>query len=251
MACDDRFDIGACPGDYRVASIGPVVGAETTKHRFDIGPRGVAQHAGDERTVSIARGRAARRSGQRIAQPLMQVGRDLIGPVGLDRTQRVDDLADRNMAVDRSHPTLFERGREAIDMGCAQVVDAGHLRGLVHKPGKEAAIDQDILLNDAGRTDRSPERGRPTQRSGKGDGERATIERGHIDQDRPAMPRLDGKLEAEHRIGLQSLRRDRCEGDGPALAGTPAHAPCGPGNSASSSSTAASTVSARVAIWSR
>ena len=40
-----------------------------------------------------------------------------------------------------------------------------------------------------------------------------------------AMPRLDGELEAEHRIGLRSLRRDRRKGDRPALAGTPAHTP--------------------------
>src|SRR3546814_8484954 len=97
-------------------------------------------------------------------------------------------------------------------------------------------------------TDRSADCRRPAQRTGKGDGERARIERGHIDRDRPAMPRLDGELEAEHRIGLRSLGRDGREGDRPALAGTLAHAPCGPGNSTSSSSTAASTVSARVAI---
>src|SRR3546814_13145438 len=118
-------------------------------------------------------------------------------------------------------------------MDRAQVADANHLQSLVGKPGEEVTIDLDILLDDAGRTDRSPERGRPTQRTGKGDGERARIERGHIDQDRPAMPRLDGELEAEHRIGLRSLRRDGREGDRPALAGTLAPAPCGPGNSAS------------------
>jgi hypothetical protein len=33
---DDRFDIGARPGDDRVALIGAVVGAETAEHRFDI-----------------------------------------------------------------------------------------------------------------------------------------------------------------------------------------------------------------------
>src|SRR3546814_2106851 len=64
----------------------------TAEHRFDIGPRGVAQRAGDEGAISIARGRAARRCGQRVAQPLMQVGRDPIGPVCLDRAQCVDDL---------------------------------------------------------------------------------------------------------------------------------------------------------------
>src|SRR3546814_7849641 len=75
LPSDDRFDIRACPGDYRVALIGPVVSAETTKHRFDIDSRRVAQRAGDEGAISIARGRAARGSGQRIAQPFMQVGR--------------------------------------------------------------------------------------------------------------------------------------------------------------------------------
>src|SRR3546814_5530335 len=65
LPSDDRFDIRACPGDYRVALIGPVVSAETTKHRFDIGSRRVAQRAGDEGAISIARGRAARGSGQR------------------------------------------------------------------------------------------------------------------------------------------------------------------------------------------
>src|SRR3546814_1899453 len=68
LPSDDRFDIRACPGDYRVALIGPVVSAETTKHRFDFGSRRVAQRAGDEGAISIARGRAARGSGQRIAQ---------------------------------------------------------------------------------------------------------------------------------------------------------------------------------------
>jgi hypothetical protein len=34
--------------DDRVALIDAVVGTETAEHRFDVGPRGVAQHAGDE-----------------------------------------------------------------------------------------------------------------------------------------------------------------------------------------------------------
>src|SRR3546814_4304827 len=121
-------------------------------------------------------------------------------------------------------------------MDRAQVADAGQLQSFVGKPGEEVTIDLDILLDDAGRTDRSAECRRPAQRTGKGDGERARIERGHIDRDRPAMPRLDGELEAEHRIGLRSLGRDGREGDRPALAGTIAHAPCGTGNSTSSSS---------------
>ena len=91
----------------------------------------------------------------------MQVGRDPIGPVCLDRAQCVDDLADRYVPVDRPHPTPSERGCEAIDMGCAQVADAGHLRRLIAEPGEEVTIDLNILLDDAGRTDRSPERGRP------------------------------------------------------------------------------------------
>src|SRR3546814_3044638 len=62
LPSDDRFDIRACPGDYRVALIGPVVSAETTKHRFDSGSRRVAPRAGAEGAISIARGRAARGS---------------------------------------------------------------------------------------------------------------------------------------------------------------------------------------------
>src|SRR3546814_3703427 len=98
--------------DVCSSDLGPVVSAETTKHRFDIGSRRVAQRAGDEGAISIARGRAARGSGQRIAQPFMQVGRDPIGPVGFDRAQCIYDLADRHVAVDRAHPTPFERRRE-------------------------------------------------------------------------------------------------------------------------------------------
>src|SRR3546814_6206620 len=75
-----------------VALIGPVVGAETAEHRFDIGPRGVAQRAGDEGAISIARGRAARRCGQRVAQPLMQVGRDPIGPGCLRSEEHTSEL---------------------------------------------------------------------------------------------------------------------------------------------------------------
>src|SRR3546814_8264789 len=71
----------------------------------------------------------------------------------------------------------------------------------------------------------------------EGDGEWARSEPSHIDQDRSAMPCLDRELEAEHRIGLHGLRRDGRESDRPALAGMPAHAPCGPGSSASSPST--------------
>ena len=224
---------------------------EPTKHRFDVGTCRIAQRAGDERTVGITWGRSPRRGRQGIAQAPMQIGRDPIGAVGLDRAQGVDDLAHRYVAVDRAHPSPVKRGGEAIDMDHVQVTDAGHLRGFVGKPGKEVTINLDILLDDAGRTDRSAERSQPAQRAGKGDGERTRIEHSHIDEDRPAMARLDGELEAEHRIGLWLLRRDRREGDGPALAGALAHAPCGPGSSDSSSSTAASTVSARVAIWSR
>ena len=38
-------------------------------------------------------------------------------------------------------------------------------------------------------------------RGGKG----ARIEPGHVYQDRPAIPRLDGELEAEHGIGLNDI----------------------------------------------
>src|SRR3546814_13503237 len=54
----------------------------------------------------------------------MQVGRDPIGPVCLDRAQCVDDLADRYVPVDRAHPALFERRGEPIDMDCPQGADA-------------------------------------------------------------------------------------------------------------------------------
>src|SRR3546814_7492008 len=80
---------------------------------------------------------------QRIAQPFMQVGRDPIGPVGFDRAQCIYDLADRHVAVDRAHPTPFERRRETIDMDRAQVADAGQLQSFVGKPGAEVTIDLD------------------------------------------------------------------------------------------------------------
>ena len=155
------------------------------------------------------------------------------------------------MPVDRAHSPAFECRCETVDMGCAHVFGPVHLPRLIGKPGEETAIGVYILFDDAGRADRAAERGRPAQRAGKGDSERTRIEIGHVNQDGPAMPRLDDEPEAEHRIGLGSLRRDGRESDGPALAGTPAHAPCGPGSRASNSSTAESTVSARVAIWSR
>jgi hypothetical protein len=66
-------------------------------------------------------------------------------------------------------------------MDCAQVADASHLQRFIAKPGEEVAIDLNILLDDAGRTDGAAERRRPTQRTGEGDGERARIECGHID----------------------------------------------------------------------
>src|SRR3546814_9912290 len=83
----------------------------------------------------------------------MQVGRDPIGPVGFDRAQCIYDLADRHVAVDRAHPTPFERRRETIDMDRAQVADAGQLQSFVGKPGEEVTIDLDILLDDAGRSE--------------------------------------------------------------------------------------------------
>src|SRR3546814_6173483 len=128
-------------------------------------------------------------------------------------------------------------------MDRAQVADAGQLQSFVGKPGEEVTIDLDILLDDAGRTDRSAECRRPAQRNGKGDGERARIERGHIDRDRHAMPRLDGELEAEHRSGLRSLGRDGRDGGRPAQGGTLDPWPCGPGNITTSSSTDESPVS--------
>src|SRR3546814_10778255 len=77
----------------------------------------------------------------------MQVGRDPIGPGGFDRAQCIYDLADRHVAVDRAHPTPFERRRETIDMDRAQVADAGQLQSFVGKPGEEVTIDLDILLD--------------------------------------------------------------------------------------------------------
>src|SRR3546814_2489738 len=70
------------------------------------------------------------------------------------------------------------------------------LQSFVGKPGEEVTIDLDILLDDAGRTDRSAECRRPAPRTGKGDGERARIERGHID-----------RRSEEHTSELQSLMR--------------------------------------------
>src|SRR3546814_6168884 len=116
-----------CSSDLdRVALIGPVVGAETAEHRFDVGPRGVAQRAGDEGAISIAWGRAARRCGQRVAQPLLQVGRDPIGPVCLDRAQSVVALADRYVPVDGGPPALLAGGGEPIDMDCTEAFDTQH-----------------------------------------------------------------------------------------------------------------------------
>src|SRR3546814_4541077 len=107
----------------------------------------------------------------------MMFGRAPIGPVGFYRAQCIYELADRHVAVDRAHPTPFERRRETIDMDRAQFADAGQLQSFVGKPGEEVTIDLDILLDDAGRTDRSAECRRPAQRTGKGDGERGRIER--------------------------------------------------------------------------
>jgi hypothetical protein len=70
----------------------------------------------------------------------MQVRRNPIGPVCLDRAQCVDDLADRYVPVDRAHPAAVERGGEPIDMGCAQVADASHVQRFVATPGEEQAV---------------------------------------------------------------------------------------------------------------
>src|SRR3546814_20052797 len=60
LPSDDRFDIRACPGDYRVALIGPVVSAETTKHRFDIGSPRLPHRAGDRGAISNAESEESR-----------------------------------------------------------------------------------------------------------------------------------------------------------------------------------------------
>ena len=218
IARDESFDIGPRSGNDRIALIGPILGADPAEYRFHVRTGRVAQRTGDEGAVGITRGRASRRGRHCIAQPLMEVGRDTVGPIRLYRTQRIDDLADRHMPVDRAHSPAFECRCETVDMGCAHVFGPVHLPRLIGKPGEETAIGVYILFDDAGRADRAAERGRPAQRAGKGDSERTRIEIGHVNQDGPAMPRLDDEPEAEHRIGLGSLRRDGRESDGPAPA---------------------------------
>src|SRR3546814_15254006 len=81
LPSDDRFAIRACPGDYSVALIGPVVSAETTKHRFDIGSPRVAQPARHDVAISIARGRAVRGRRTPITQTVLPLRRQPNGPV--------------------------------------------------------------------------------------------------------------------------------------------------------------------------
>src|SRR3546814_18338148 len=84
----------------------------------------------------------------------MQVGRDPIGPVCLDRAQCVDYLADRCVPLDRAHAALLEREGEPIDMDCARAAVANHGTPATAAPRDEHAVRIYILRDARGRPSR-------------------------------------------------------------------------------------------------
>lgn len=110
-----------------------------------------------------------------------------------------------------------------------------------------------MLLDGAGCAQRAAETGGAAQRAGEGDGERARPEIDQVDEHGAAVSRFDGEPQSGDAARLTS-RLDAVrsgERDGPALARPLVHKVRADGKSASNSSIAASTVSARETIWSR
>ncbi len=110
-----------------------------------------------------------------------------------------------------------------------------------------------MLLDGAPRAERAAELRLATERTCKcdDDGSRALSDK--INFDSPAVARFDVEAQTEHRIASvhRSHTVGRLKTDRSSLARPPRHSEASEGSSVRSSSTAASTVSARVAMWSR
>src|SRR5271166_5088935 len=177
---------------------------------------------------------------------MTQIGRDLARAVDGDLPEYSDDLHQHGEEMDASEAAGFEPPLEAIDMSRPKRLDARDRLASIREIGEELRNGDGESLYGRTGAERTPWRRQVAKRSSHGQGEAQRSQRSEVDRRLTAV--LNGNREAQAGDGI-GIRRDRdaivaAESDLTPLAWMAAHDP-GFGTSASSSSTAASTVSAR------
>ena len=216
--------------------------------RGDIISRGVTKLACDERAVGVARTRSLEGLGADIAQAIAQIDCHLVGTVDADLPEHADDLDQHGEEVDAGEAGRFEPCLKLVDMTRPQRLDTGDRFAGLGKVGEELGHCVRICLHGRSGAERPAWRSQVAKSPRDGQSEAARLQRDKIDERLTAVLRGDREAQARDRIGIARLgdASVAAEGDPATLAGTAAHDAV-LGTSDRSSSTAASTVSARAA----
>jgi hypothetical protein len=222
---------------------------ESSDHRGDIVPCGIAKLACDVGAVGVTRPRTLERLGTDIAQAVAKIGRHLVGTVDPDLPEHADDFDKQGVEMDAGQAARFEPRLELIDMAPPQRTDAFDWLVGFTEAGEELGQGGGIRHHGHAGAEWTPWCRKVTKRPRCGQGEAPRPQRGEVDKRLAAVLHGDRESQAGDGIGIN---RDRdavvaAKGDPMPLAGTAVHDP-DLGTSDSSSSTAASTVSARAAI---
>ena len=172
--------------------------------------------------------------------------------IDVDRTEGEDGLGENGVPVNGLHPACFEKSFVSLDVVSTQIGDR-LCRGVLAQICEKPEIGLEVLLDRAPCAERTTKLGLPAQSPCKREGEGSRMDAGEINLKRPAIARLYVEAQTEHpiadvrgnnAIGWRKTHRG-------SLAWAPRHSVVSEGSNPKSSSTAASTVSARAAMWSR
>ena len=167
----------------------------------------------------------------------------------IDGAQRKNCLREDRVPMDRRHAGGFKGGFEAVDILRAKI---GRLRGM--RVGSQVCeklmICRNVLLDGAARSQRAAEFSLSANSAGEGYRKCSRAQVGEINLDDPAITRLNVEAQSEHLVTGMSWNNTICgrKTNWSSLPRPASHNECSEGSSASNSSTAASTVSAREAM---
>ncbi|MGY8632626.1 hypothetical protein RAD15_09070 [Bradyrhizobium sp. 14AA] len=169
--------------------------------------------------------------------------------IGIYRAQRKNHLREDHVPMDRRHAGGLKGGFVSVNILRTKI---GRLRGMrvVSQIREKPMIRRDVLLDGAPRSQRAAEFGLSANSAGKGYSKCSRAQVREIDFDDPTIARLNVEAQTEYLVTGMSWDTTICgrKTNWSSLPRPPPHNECSDGSSASNSSTAASTASAREAI---
>lgn len=167
----------------------------------------------------------------------------------IDGAQRKNRLREDRVPMDRRHAGSLKGGFESVNILRAKI---GRLRDM--RVGSQVCeklmVCCNVVLDGATRSQRAAEFSLSANSAGEGYRKCSRAQVGEIDLDGPAITRLNVEAQSEHLVTGMSWNNTICgrKTNRSSLPRPASHNECSEGSSASNSSTAASTVSAREAM---